>query len=288
MKMLVFGATGQVGWSLTKRAPAGVFVHGVGRAQVDLLNGGAAAHFIASHEADVVVNAAAYTAVDLAESEEAHAFKINADAPAEMARACAARGVPFIHLSTDYVFDGSGHEPRRRNDPTGPLNVYGRSKLAGEGGVLAAGGRPIILRTSWVFSSHGNNFLKTMLRLGRERKSLRIVADQVGGPTNAADIADAIFAIAHATKARTGVDGVYHFAGRPEVSWANFARAIFEYAGLDVHVDDIPSASYPTPARRPMNSRLDCFDVEESFSIQCPDWRTSLRSTISEAIHGAA
>jgi dTDP-4-dehydrorhamnose reductase len=285
MKMLVFGATGQVGWSLLRRAPADIQVEGVTRADVDLLKRDAAAAYIAAHDADVVVNAAAYTDVDRAETEPDLAFQINGVAPAEMAEACSSKGVAFIHLSTDYVFDGSGYAARRPNDPTQPVNSYGRSKLIGEQGVLKSSARSIILRTSWVFSGHGNNFLKTMLRLGMERDHLKIVADQIGGPTNAADIADAVFVMA-----RRQVDGVgvYHYAGQPEVSWADFGRTIFECAGFNVRVEDIPSVCYPTPTRRPLNSRLDCSDVENVFGLVRPDWRSSLRADILEVLNGSA
>ncbi|MDP3378637.1 MAG: sugar nucleotide-binding protein, partial [Brevundimonas sp.] len=174
---------------------------------------------------DAVINAAAWTAVDKAEAEEAAATVVNGDAPAAMARACAALGLPFLHISTDYVFDGAGEQPFAVDDPVAPLGAYGRSKLAGERGVLAAGGNVLILRTSWVVSAHGTNFVKTMLRLGAERESLNVVADQIGGPTPAAAIADALYVAARAM-AGGAPGGVHHFAGQPETSWAGFAREI--------------------------------------------------------------
>lgn len=193
----------------------------------------------------------------------------------------AARGLPFLHISTDYVFDGSGTQAWQPGDATGPLGVYGRSKLAGEEAVRAAGGSHLILRTSWVFSAHGANFVKTMLRLGAERSALRVVADQIGGPTPAADIARALVTLATALQAgATG--GTYHFAGSPATSWADFARAIFQIAGQGVSVEDIASEDYPTPARRPRNSRLECGALKADFGIDAPDWHAGLAEVIAE------
>ena len=206
---------------------------------------------------------------------------INGAAPAAMARAAAQKGVPFLHVSTDYVFDGSGETPWKPDDPTGPLGAYGRSKLAGEDGVRAAGGRHAILRTSWVFSAHGANFVRTMLRLGRERDALRVVDDQTGGPTAAGDIAATLLTMARALKDGAS-GGMYHFAGAPDVTWAGFAREIFARAGLAVAVTGIPSSDYPTPARRPANSRLDCTALETGLGIPRPDWRESLDRVLGE------
>ena len=199
-----------------------------------------------------------------------------------MAEACAARGLPLVHISTDYVFDGSGTRPWAPDDPTGPLGAYGASKLAGEEGVRAAEGAHAILRTSWVFSAHGANFVKTMLRLGAERDALSIVADQVGGPTPAAAIARACLLIARGLLDDPARSGIYHFSGAPDVSWADFARAIFAEAGLSVSVTDIPTADYPTPAPRPLNSRLDCAATEAVFGLPRPDWRSGLRRVLAE------
>lgn len=279
MNILMFGATGQVATEVLRRAPAGVTVQAMGRDVVDLSNAAACAELVFGTEADVVLNAAAWTAVDRAEAEEAAALAVNGVAPTAMARAAARRGLPFLHISTDYVFDGAGERAFRPTDATAPLGAYGRTKLAGEHGVRAAGGRHAILRTSWVFSAHGSNFLKTMLRLGAARDSLNVVADQVGGPTPAAAIADALFAMAGAlVQGHKG--GTYHFAGAPDVSWAEFARAIMYQAGLDCEVNDIPSAQYPTPALRPLNSRLDCTATEQDFGIARPDWRAGLGDII--------
>jgi dTDP-4-dehydrorhamnose reductase len=276
MRLLVFGQTGQVARELARRAPEAVFL---GRDRADLADPAACA--AAVRDCDAVINAAAWTAVDKAEAEEAAATVVNGAAPAAMARACAALGVPFLHISTDYVFDGAGERPFRPDDPTGPLGAYGRSKLAGEQGVRAAGGNAAILRTSWVVSAHGANFVKTMLRLGRERDSLNVVADQIGGPTPAAAIAEALLTMARAMAAGQP-GGTYHFAGAPDVSWAGFAREIMARAGLACRVQDIPSSAYPTPARRPANSRLDCSALERDFGIARPDWAAGLSEILAE------
>ncbi|MDZ4094209.1 MAG: dTDP-4-dehydrorhamnose reductase [Paracoccaceae bacterium] len=281
MKLLVFGQTGQLARELARRLPAGVTADMLGRNRADLGNPTACADAILGAEADVVINAAAYTAVDRAEDEETLAATINGLAPAAMARACAARGLPFLHVSTDYVFDGAGDAPFVPDHPTAPLGAYGRSKLAGEAGVRAAGGNSLILRTSWVFSAHGANFVKTMLRLGAARDSLNVVADQIGGPTAAADIADALF-IAARRMVEGQPGGTHHLAGAPDVSWAGFARAIMAHAGLPCTINDIPASDYPTPARRPQNSRLDCTTLERDFGIARPDWRQSLVNVLHE------
>ncbi|CAM8669784.1 RfbD dTDP-4-dehydrorhamnose reductase [Paracoccaceae bacterium] len=279
MRVLVFGHTGQVARELARRCPAGVTARFLGRDQADLLDPAACAAAIA--DCDAVINAAAWTAVDKAEAEEAAATVVNGAAPTAMAQRCAALGLPFLHISTDYVFDGTGEAPFRPDHPTAPLGAYGRSKLAGEQGVLAAGGRSLILRTSWVVSAHGANFVKTMLRLGRERDSLNVVADQIGGPTPAAAIADALYTAATAM-AQGAPGGVHHFAGAPDTSWAGFARLIMTRAGLACQIHDIPSSAYPTPAKRPLNSRMDCSGITAAFGIPRPDWRAGLDDILQE------
>jgi dTDP-4-dehydrorhamnose reductase len=281
MKVLVFGRTGQVARELIRRVPSGVELISLGREQADLADPAACARVIAELDADVVVNAAAWTAVDRAEAEEAAAHVVNADAPTAMARACAAKGQPFVHISTDYVFDGTGTTPFRPDDLTGPLGAYGRTKLAGEIGVRNAGGVHLILRTSWVVSAHGNNFVKTMLRLGAERPELKVVADQVGGPTSAASIADAVFVAAQAL-VDGAAGGTHHFTGAPDVSWAEFAREIMRVANLPAHVLDIPSSDFPTPAQRPLNSRLDGTSFGSAFAISRPNWRRDLAAIVAE------
>lgn len=276
--ILIFGKTGQVATELAARAPQALFL---GRDQADLADPSACAAKIAEIGPDAVINAAAWTAVDRAESEEEAATVVNGAAPAAMARACADLGIPFVHVSTDYVFDGAGAAPFAPDHPTAPLGAYGRSKLAGEEGVRAAGGTHAILRTSWVFSAHGNNFLKTMRRLGAEREKLTVVADQVGGPTQAGAIAAACLTIAEQLIADPGKSGTYHFSGAPDVSWADFAREIMAQAGLACTIEDIPTSAYPTPAKRPANSRMDCSTLA-TFGLTRPDWRAGVAEALSE------
>lgn len=283
MRILVFGANGQVGTELRRRgASAGFDIAGVDIAECDLTASGAAAAAIAEARADAVVNAAAYTAVDKAETDETLALRLNAGAPAEMAAAAAKAGIPFIHYSTDYVFDGTATRPYREDDPTSPLGAYGRTKRAGEEGVAAAGGRYAILRTSWVFSAHGSNFVKTMLRLAAERPRLRVVADQRGKPTSAAALADAALRVAGELARHPGCAGLYHVAGDEETSWADFAAAIVEAAGIAVPVDPITTAEYPTPARRPAYSTLDTAKFEKTFGLAAPSWRADLAGVVAE------
>ena len=276
MRLLVFGKTGQVATELARFDG----VTCLGRDQADLTDPGACEAVIAASDAEAVINAAAYTGVDTAEEERDTAMIVNAMAPTAMAAACAAKAVPFVHISTDYVFDGSGQAPWRPEDATGPLGVYGASKLGGERGVTAAGGVHAILRTSWVFSAHGSNFLKAMLRLSGTRDHLSIVADQIGGPTPAAAIAEACVTMAETLVSEPDKGGIYHFSGAPDTSWAGFAREIFAAAGRDVTVEDIPTSAYPTPAARPLNSRLDCSSLSSNFAITRPDWRKAVKEIV--------
>lgn len=279
MRVLVFGQTGQVALELARSVPAGVAAQFLGRDRANLLHPQTCA--AAVQNCDLVINAAAWTAVDLAETEQASVQTINAESPRAIAQACAAQNLPMIHISTDYVFDGAGDAPFVPDHPTAPLGAYGRSKLAGETAVRDSGARHVILRTSWVFSAHGSNFLKTMLRLGAARDSLTVVADQIGGPTPAPDIATAIWQMAKALQAgQTG--GTYHFSGAPDISWAGFARAIMQAANLPCTITDIPTSAYPTPARRPANSRLECSSLLRDFAITRPDWRSALPAMIQE------
>ena len=277
--LLIFGRTGQVALELARLAPDARFL---GRDEADLADPAACAASILAARPAAVINAAAYTAVDRAESDQGTARLVNAEAPGAMARACAELGIPLVQVSTDYVFDGSGAAARAENAPTGPLGVYGQTKLDGERLIAAAGGQWAVMRTSWVFSAHGTNFVRTMRRLGAERDRLTIVADQVGGPTPAADIAAALLAMARAMIADPSKGGTYHFAGAPDVSWADFAREIFARSGLSPQVVDIPTSAYPTPARRPLNSRLDCSAISRDFGIPRPDWREGLDRVIQE------
>jgi dTDP-4-dehydrorhamnose reductase len=274
--ILVFGATGQVAQELAVLSD----ITCLSRADVDLEFPLNCAEAIAVHAPRAVINAAAYTNVDAAETDEARAHLINAGAPEAMAQACADLGIPFISISTDYVFDGAGNTAWLETDITAPINAYGRSKLAGEQGILAAGGT--VMRTSWVVSAHGNNFVKTMLRLGAERPALSIVADQIGGLTHARDIANACHTMAVALIKDPAKSGLYHFAGAPDASWADVAREVFTQAALTCTVTDIPSDQYPTPAARPLNSRLDCRKIAHVFGIKRPDWRTSITTILDD------
>lgn len=282
MTVLVFGQTGQVARELARLGG----VTCLSRAEADLSNPEACAKIIAATDATAVINAAAYTAVDGAETDEATAHVVNAMAPGAMARAAAARDLPFVHISTDYVFDGSGDTPWGTDAPTAPLNAYGRSKLAGEQAVRAAGGPHAILRTSWVFSAHGKNFVKTVLRLAEGGGPLMMVNDQTGGPTWAGDIARACLALVRALH-NGQPSGTWHLSGGPDVTWAAFARAILseaghDEAGRDVAVKPIPSTAFATPAKRPCNSRLDCASLWADLGIARPDWRVGLRATLQE------
>lgn len=276
--ILVFGQTGQVATELARLAPEALCV---GRDRADLADPDACRDLILDLAPSGIINAAAYTAVDRAEEDEALATRVNGDGPAAMAQAAARLAVPFVHISTDYVFDGAGDQPFTPDHPTAPLGAYGRSKLIGEQGVTAAGGLSAILRTSWVFSAHGNNFAKTMLRLGGTRDALTVVADQIGGPTPAHDIARACLTMLDGLRDDPARAGLYHFAGSPDTSWAGFAREIMAQAGLDCAVTDIPTRDYPTPARRPLNSRLDCTTLDR-FGLTRPDWRAGLADVLTE------
>ncbi len=281
MRIAVFGGKGQVATELLRRVPDGVTVERIGREVADFTVPEQVYQAAKALEADAAINAVAYTAVDTAESEPELAKRVNGTSVGRLAEGCAEAGVPLVHLSTDYVFPGDGDEARAPDAATGPLNAYGASKLAGEKAIAASKCRAVILRTSWVFSAHGGNFVRTMLRLAETRDKLTIVDDQIGGPTSAADIADACFTIASAL-ARGAAGGTHHFAGTPDVSWAGFACEIFAQAGLEVDVQGIPTQDYPTPAQRPLNSRLDCTSLAEAYGISRPDWRRGLSDVLKE------
>ena len=271
--ILVFGKTGQVAMELQRLGD----VLALGRDQADLSDPSACVDAIRTHAPRAVINAAAYTAVNRAETEEALATVINGDAPTAMAKACVELCIPLIHISTDYVFDGTGDRPWQPEDPTDPQNAYGRSKLSGEMGIRASGAVHAILRTSWVVSAHGANFVKTMLCLSQTRDALTVVVDQIGGPTPARDIATTCLQIAEQLIADPSKSGTYHYSGTPNVSWADFATAIFEQAGKAVTVTPISTTDYPTPAKRPLNSRMDCRATEQIFGILRPVWRSGLK-----------
>ncbi|MDB5610863.1 MAG: dTDP-4-dehydrorhamnose reductase [Bradyrhizobium sp.] len=260
----------------------------VGRPELDLENGKGIDRVMAAVEPSAIVNAAAYTAVDAAEAEPERAFGINRDGAARLADAAARHGIPFIQISTDYVFDGSKPSPYREDDITAPLNVYGSSKLASETAVLKACPCAAVIRTSWVYSPYGNNFVRTMLRLSETQPMVRVVDDQRGTPTSAADLAAAVLAVVEHLRSANGCDnaGTYHLAGEGETSWHGFAAAIFASLarrGRRVpRLQAITTAEYPTPARRPQNSCLDSSRAERIFGVRLPSWRSSLEICLDQ------
>jgi len=294
MRFLLLGANGQVGHELRRSlAPLGEVVattrfgtlpDGTACETADFDQPGSLAGLVERLAPTVVVNAAAYTAVDKAEDDADAAFRANAEAPGVLARACEARGIPFVHYSTDYVFDGQGTRPYREDDPTAPLGVYGASKLAGEEAVRGAGGDHLILRTAWVYGQYGHNFMRTMLRVGAERNELRVVADQRGTPTPAGLIADVT---AELLRRQDAPSGTFHLTPRGETSWHGFAEAIFDEAtvrGLMARaprVVAITTADYPTRARRPSYSWLDVGKLERQLGRSLPDWRDSLHQVLA-------
>jgi dTDP-4-dehydrorhamnose reductase len=281
MKVAVLGASGQVGRALlATRWPAGVEIIPLGRRDVDLASGTRIVSDCVAFAPDVIVNAAAYTAVDRAESEPAKASAVNAEGPGYVAMAAERLNAALIHLSTDYVFDGRSHEPYREDAPANPLNVYGASKLLGEERVRTETDRHIILRTSWVFSSEGQNFVKTMVRLGRERPVLRVVDDQVGCPTAASEIAGAIRLLVARIAQGTSLWGTFHLCCPGVASWYEFAKAILDASGAvgarQPVVQPIATADFPTPAIRPAYSVLDCRLIEKCAGIRLRPWRDVL------------
>lgn len=295
MRIVVTGTKGQLAQSLLASATADISLIAVGRLSLDFERLQSIAPALAAANPDVIVNAAAYTAVDLAETEYARAFRINATAAGAVAVAAKRLGVPVIHLSTDYVFDGSASNPYRESDPTSPVNAYGRSKLAGESNVANAHTDHVILRTSWIYSPFGQNFVKTMLRLGETRDTINVVADQHGSPTSAPDLAHAIVAIARRlceTPDNTALRGTFHVTGSGETNWAQFAQAIFDEAATHgrnrVNVVPITAAEYPTAAARPKNSRLNCDKLAQIYDLRLPDWRASTRACVAQLLDGAS
>ncbi|WP_375210438.1 dTDP-4-dehydrorhamnose reductase [Hyphomonas jannaschiana] len=289
--ILVAGGAGQVARAMADLAvPAGIRIVTRGRPQLDLLEPRSIESVFEDLKPDLVVNAAAYTAVDQAESEEAAAFALNAKAAGELAATAARSGVPMIHISTDYVFDGTNAEPYMELDPVAPLGVYGRSKLAGEEAVAAANPDHVILRTAWVYSPVGKNFIKTMLRVGSARDELGVVHDQRGNPTSAADIAAGILEIAtQVLSGKTPVKpGIYHMTAQGEASWAEFAEHIFQCSakagGPVADVKRITSAEYPTPVARPANSRLNCTKIAEAYGVVLPHWQGSTQACVEQLV----
>lgn len=293
MRIAVTGLAGQVVQSLIERGvAAGHVIVPVGRPALDLAAGDAAAIHaaLAAARPDAIVSAAAYTAVDKAESEPDLAHAVNAEGAGHVAAAAAALGVPLVHLSTDYVFSGEGTRAWREDDPTGPKGVYGASKLAGERAVLAACPDSAVLRTAWVYSPFGANFVKTMLRLAEARDEVSVVADQHGNPTSALDIADGVIRVAEnlARSPDPALRGLFHMTGSGETSWAGLAEAVFAASaargGASARVRPIPTSEYPTPAARPANSRLDCARLESIHGLRLPEWQASLATVIKRLV----
>ena len=291
MKLLCIGRSGQVARALAERSAASdVICNCLGRPDLNLLLDDDIASALDAQVPNLVVNAAAYTNVDGAETDRDAAFALNTTAAGTLARLCAERAIPLVHLSTDYVFDGSGDRAWREADIAEPINVYGSSKLAGEHAVRAAGDQHIILRTSWVYSPFGANFVKTMLRLADERGSASVVNDQIGSPTSAFEIADVILQIARHISAqpKTTAYGTYHFAASGFVSWADVAAFIFEIyeqrLGCKIELKSIPTSDYPTPADRPRNSRLNTTKITEEFGVEPEDWPLHLRATVDRLL----
>lgn len=286
MKVLVTGAGGQLGRCLQDRATAfGMTMLPVTHADLDIADASAVAALLAREPVQAIINAAAYTAVDKAEAEREQAFRVNAEGPAVLARACAERGIPLLHVSTDYVFDGSGTAPYRETDPVAPLGVYGESKLAGEQQVRALCPDHVILRTAWVFSEYGNNFVRTMLRFGRERDLMRVVDDQTGCPTYAGDIADVLLTLLKRWPVEADrLRGTWHYAGEPAITWCGFAREIFAVAEAQgllkaPTVEAIPTSAYPTPAKRPAWSVLEGSGLV-ALGIAPSPWRQRLETVV--------
>lgn len=281
MKILITGRNGQLAQALQQRLAGLGQVHVLGREQLDLAEPERIRQVVRELSPDLLVNAAAYTAVDQAENEPALAFAINATAPGVLAEEAARLGVPLLHYSTDYVFDGSKATPYTEDDAPNPLSVYGRSKLAGEQAIHAVGGAHLTLRTSWVYSLHGRNFLLTMQRLLQEKPQLRVVADQIGAPTWAGSLAASTLALIQRWQAgQAGGWGTYHMTAQGQTSWFGFAQAIGEHLKAQgrpcAQLLPIPSSEYPTPAQRPLNSRLDCSRLRQQWQVEQPDWRQAL------------
>ncbi|MDD0823419.1 dTDP-4-dehydrorhamnose reductase [Mannheimia sp. AT1] len=283
-KFLITGANGQVGYCLTQQLQNKAEILAVDRDKLDITDRDEVFQTIETFRPDVIINAAAHTAVDRAESEQALSEAINVKGVQYLAEAAQQYGAILLHISTDYVFSGEGEKPYRENDTTVPQGVYGKTKLAGEQVALSHCERTVVLRTAWVFGEHGNNFVKTMLRLGKERESLGVVADQFGGPTYAGDIASTLIQIAESLLSGQKSYGIYHFTGFPYVSWFEFSQAIFNQAVSQNVLEKAPlvngiaTSDYPTPAKRPANSRLDLTKIQKTFDITPSNWQKALEN----------
>ena len=290
LRLAVTGLAGQVVSALISRAPRDVEIIALGRPQLELSRRDAVITSLRHARCDAIINAAAYTYVDKAETEPELALSVNGDGAGNVAKAAAELGVPLLHLSTDYVFDGTLDRPYQEEDQTNPTSVYGRSKLSGEEQIRSIHPQHVILRTAWVYSPYGNNFVKTMLRLGIDRDEISVVADQFGNPTSALDIADVLVEIAKniTRNPSSGLLGTFHMSGQGEASWADMAQEIFEIASAlgrkPVKVCRITTSDYPTTAKRPTNSRLDNSKLEKVYGFKLPHWRSSLADCVTQLI----
>lgn len=297
MKLLLLGKNGQVGWELQRAlAPLGDVValdfDSPGPLSANFSKPMSLVATVRTVRPDVIVNAAAHTAVDKAESEPALAQALNAEAPAVLAQEAAELGAWLVHYSTDYVFDGSGDAARTEDAPTGPLGVYGRSKLAGEEAIRASGCRHLILRTSWVYAARGGNFARTMLRLAAEREQLTVIDDQIGAPTGADLLADLSALMLRSAQDRPELAGTYHAVAAGETSWHGYARFVIEWARQRGHaikvapdaIAAVPTTAFPTPAKRPLNSRLDTSKLRRTFGLHLPHWQTGVERMLSEVL----
>jgi len=289
MRILLTGAKGQLGWEILKQAPGSACdCIGIDIAEADLTDPGQVDRVMDATRPDLLIHGAAYTQVDAAETDVQAAFAVNRDAAAHLAAACAAAHIPMVHISTDFVFDGKKSTPYVETDPVAPLSVYGRSKAAGEEVVRQALDRHLIIRTAWMYGLHGHNFVKSMLRLGRENRQLRVVSDQIGCPTFAADLADALLTVCRRIQNQSQVPwGTYHLCGRGSVSWHGFAQRIFEIAHHldlvpDVEVTPISTREYPTAAPRPAFSVMSCEKIHTGFGIEPPPWQDSLEKMLKQ------
>jgi dTDP-4-dehydrorhamnose reductase len=287
MTILITGANGQLGWELVRQHRPGAFeMAAFSHSELDITDSAQVAEVFDQHRPCLAINAAAYTLVDKAETETETAFAVNRDGPAHLAASCAHLNIPLIHISTDFVFDGQKGAPYLETDPISPVSVYGQSKAAGETELRSRLQKHILIRTAWVYGVHGNNFVKTMIRLARERDEVRVVADQYGSPTSAADLASAIWTMTDSIlQGRETAWGIYHFCGSGVTTWYGLASAVIERAGRHTilktdRVTPIPTAEYPTPARRPPYSVLDCGRIEEQFRIQPGFWKKSVQSAV--------
>ena len=276
MKILLFGSTGQIGSTFLKKAE----IETVNRSEANLENPVSCFEKILESQPDLVINAAAFTSVDAAEEQKELVTLVNGVAPVEMSKAAANLNIPFIHLSSEYVFSGEGQAPWCPTDIMAPLNTYGRSKQMAEHGIKLVGGVHVILRTSWVFSDQNDNFVKKILKLAKSNNNLSVVSDQIGGPTAADDVSEAILKIGKMIIENRALSGTYHYSGREDINRANFAREILSQAGEETIVTDVLSSTFQPNADRPLNSRLDCSKTFDTFGIERPDWKHGLHNVL--------